>query len=196
MGFFDKYPYTDFHELNLDWLLAQMKALEKHVDDTYQNLYDTLSQDLKAYVDEEIASVLAEFTVLKAEFVNLSQQFTQLTNVFNAYEAEINSKIDDINARITAEIQGVNDRTDILIASNNEFLIEHMSEELRNLKVINFFNGQLVTVQDMFNYLANLHLTDGIAYNQITARGYTYGSIETLGLTYSDIINHGNTLLP
>ena len=196
MGFFDKYPYTDFHELNLDWLLAQMKALEKHVDDTYQNLYDTLSQDLKAYVDEEIASVLAEFTVLKAEFVNLSQQFTQLTNVFNAYEAEINSKINDINARITAEIQGVNDRTDILIASNNEFLIEHMSEELRNLKVINFFNGQLVTVQDMFNYLANLHLTDGIAYNQITARGYTYGSIETLGLTYSDIINHGNTLLP
>ena len=196
MGFFDKYPYTDFHELNLDWLLKQMKALEKHVDDTYQNLYNELSHDLKEYINDEIASVLAEFTVLKAEFTALSQQFTQLETVFNAYEAEINGKIDALNARITAEIQGVNDRTDILIASNNEFIIERMSEELRNLKVINFFNGQLTSVQDMFNYLANLHLTDGISYNQITARGYTYGSIETLGLTYSDIINHGNTLLP
>lgn len=196
MGFFDKYPYTDFHELNLDWLLAQMKALDKHVDDTYQNLYDQLSHDLKEYVDGEITDILAEFYVLKTEFAALSEQFTQLNNTFNAYEAEINGKINALNARITAEIQGVNDRTDILIASNNEFIIEHMSEELRNLKVINFFNGEQTSVQDMFNYLANLHLTDGIAYNQITSRGYTYGSIESLGLTYSDIINHGNTLLP
>lgn len=196
MGFFDKYPYTDFHELNLDWLLAQMKALEKHVDDTYQNLYNQLKTDLQQYINDEIASILSEFTVLKTEFAALTQQFTQLNNVFNEYETEINGKIDALNARITAEIQGVNDRTDILIASNNEFILEHMSEELRDLKVINFFNGELTSVQDMFNYLANLHLTDGIAYNQITSRGYTYGSIETLGLTYSDIINHGNTLLP
>lgn len=196
MGFFDKYPYTDFHELNLDWLITQMKALEKHVDDTYQTLYDELSHDLKQYINTEIAAVLAEFTVLKTEFADLKVQFTELNNTFNAYEAEINAKINAINARITAEIQGVNDRTDILIASNNEFIIEHMSDELRNLKVVNFFNGELVSVQDMFNYLANLHLTDGIAYNQITSRGYTYGSIAALNLTYSDVINHGNTLLP
>lgn len=196
MGFFDKYPYTDFHELNLDWLIAEMKALEKHVDDTYSTLYNQLSADLKTYIDEEIASVLAEFTILKTEFIALRSQFVALEDLFNAYEAEINAKIDAINARITAEIQGVNDRTDILIASNNQFLLDTMSVQLRNMKVLNFFNGEYITVQDMFNYLANLHLTDGIAYNQITARGYTYGSIEALGLTYSDIINHGNTLLP
>lgn len=196
MGFFDKYPYTDFHELNLDWLITQMKTLEKHVDETYQNLYDTLSHDLKEYIDTEIADVLSEFTLLKAEFVALGLRFEQLNDVFDAYEAEINGKINAVNARITAEIQGCNDRTDILIASNNEFLIEHMGEELRKLKVINFFTGELVSVQDMFNYLANLHLTDGISYNQITARGYTYGSIEALNLTYGDIVMHGNTLLP
>lgn len=196
MGFFDNYPYTDFHELNLDWLIKQMKALEKHVDDTYDTLYNQLKQDVEDYVDQEIASVLVEFTVLKAEFVALSTQFTSLKDTFDAYEAEINSKIINLNNRITAEIQGVNDRTDILIASNNQFLIDTISQRLRNMTVINFFNGEEITVQDMFNYLANLHLTDGIAYNQITARGYTYGSIEALNLTYSDIINHGNSLLP
>ena len=196
MGFFDKYPYTDFHELNLDWLIAQMKALEEHVDNTYNELYNRLSTDLKSYIDTEIASVLIEFTALKAEFATLSLQFANLRNTFDAYETEINAKIDALNARITAEIQGVNDRTDILIASNNQFIIDRMSEELRNLMVINFFNGELVSVQDMFNYLANLHLTDGIAYNQITSRGYTYGSISALNLTYGDIVMHGNTLLP
>ncbi|MBQ1508961.1 MAG: hypothetical protein IIZ47_06015, partial [Erysipelotrichaceae bacterium] len=24
---FDKYPYTDFHEMNLDWIIAEMKQL-------------------------------------------------------------------------------------------------------------------------------------------------------------------------
>lgn len=196
MGFFDNYPYTDFHELNLDWLIKQMKALEKHVDDTYDTLYNQLKTDLEDYINQEIASVLSEFTILKAEFVTLSQEFTSLKSTFDAYEAEINAKIVALNDRITAEIQGVNDRTDILIASNNQFIMETLSEQLRNLTVINFFNGQETTIQDMFNYLALLHLTDGIAYNQITSRGYTYGSIEALNLTYSDIINHGNSLLP
>lgn len=30
MGF--KYPYTDFHELNLDWVIEQIKALSEDVD--------------------------------------------------------------------------------------------------------------------------------------------------------------------
>lgn len=34
MAFFNSYPYTDFHELNADWLLAKMKELEQgiHID--------------------------------------------------------------------------------------------------------------------------------------------------------------------
>ena len=139
---------------------------------------------------------MSEFRDLKIQFATLESNFSQLNGKFDAYKIEIDNKLAAINSRITAEIQGVNDRTDILIASNNEFLLSQMSEELRHLQVINFFTGELISVQDMFNYLANLHLTDGIAYNQITARGYTYGSISALNLTYGDIVMHGNTLLP
>lgn len=32
-NFFDKYPYTDFHELNLDWILKTVKDSEKKIDD-------------------------------------------------------------------------------------------------------------------------------------------------------------------
>ncbi len=33
MGFFDQFPYTNFHELNLDWLLNQMKQLGTAFED-------------------------------------------------------------------------------------------------------------------------------------------------------------------
>lgn len=33
LGFFDKYPYTDFHELNLDWLISTVKLLTKEMHD-------------------------------------------------------------------------------------------------------------------------------------------------------------------
>lgn len=33
MAFVDKYPYTDFHELNLDWILKKIKEVDKTVND-------------------------------------------------------------------------------------------------------------------------------------------------------------------
>ena len=32
MGLFDQFPYTNFHELNLDWLLRMMKELNNTVE--------------------------------------------------------------------------------------------------------------------------------------------------------------------
>lgn len=31
MSFFNKYPYTDFHELNLDWCINQVKLLVEEI---------------------------------------------------------------------------------------------------------------------------------------------------------------------
>ena len=47
LGFFDKYPYTDFHELNLDWIIKVIRDLAKEMHDweivnqiSYQGLWD------------------------------------------------------------------------------------------------------------------------------------------------------------
>lgn len=52
MAIFDNFPYTNFHELNLDWLIKNMKTLM----DKYENIdVDTLKTMLQNYIDEQIA---------------------------------------------------------------------------------------------------------------------------------------------
>ena len=57
LGFFNKYPYTDFHELNLDWVLETVKGLYAAVEtidrwiDNHQQEYE----QLKALYDQIIA---------------------------------------------------------------------------------------------------------------------------------------------
>ena len=33
MGFFNNFPYTNFHELNLDWIINQVRKLDKDFAD-------------------------------------------------------------------------------------------------------------------------------------------------------------------
>lgn len=44
MGLFDNFPYTNFHELNLDWVIRILKALDKSVD--------VLTTDVATLTDE------------------------------------------------------------------------------------------------------------------------------------------------
>ena len=36
LGFFNKYPYTDFHELNLDWIISALKAYARELEEFVQ----------------------------------------------------------------------------------------------------------------------------------------------------------------
>lgn len=49
MGMFDKYPYTDFHELNLDWLIKTVRDMEYKMDDGF-----------KKYIREAIDSLFID----------------------------------------------------------------------------------------------------------------------------------------
>lgn len=194
-NFYNEYPYSDIHELNLDWILKKMRELEEKV----ANIKEDILAEANAYTD--------------AKALILQGNIDALANDVNAFKIEINDKVDTLNAETVARLDKLdqdvvdlytyvnnqiviaNARTDQAILNAKEDIYTHLAEELGKIKVINYFTGDLISVQDMFNYLASLHTTDGITYNQINGRGKTYSELASLNASYTDIVMHGNTII-
>ena len=59
MPFFDKYPYTNFHNVNLDWILERVKEWGQMVEDNntrFENL-EQANEDFKTYVTEYLENL-------------------------------------------------------------------------------------------------------------------------------------------
>lgn len=192
---YNKYPYTDLHELNLDWILEKVKELEGRLE----GIKEEILSEANAYTDEQARILQGNIDTLAADV--------------NNFKIVINDKVDRLNAEVVARLDGLdqdvidlytyidnqivisNARTDQAIINAKDDIYEHMMQELGRIKVINYFTGDLISVQEMFNYLASLHATDGITYTQLEGRNKTYSALAALSLTYTDIVMHGNTLI-
>lgn len=207
MPFISKYPYTDMENLNLDWVIETINKVD---------------QDLSGIREECAAIAKAEAqSVADALIIQVDQKIGALTNVVNglvadytlykqtldgemsAFEHTVDLKIADMQAQITAfktyidtKVQASDNLTDIKIAHNNSYIFDVITHELvPQLTVRNYFDGTLVSIQDMFNTLAQLHITDGIDYATLASRNKTYAEIAALNITYEDLLMHGNSLV-
>ena len=203
---FNEYPYTDMHELNLDWCIAKLKELNQRVDEISAEIAAEVYELAVQYIDEHLADVIQEFDDLKTyvddelrdmndTIDGLNQQFLDLAGDFDDLVAEVDRKILQIQNYIDGQIAGVNLRTDSAIAANNNYILGQLSQFLADIKVVNFFTGEEISIQDMFDYLAMLHVSDSIDYATLTSRNKTYSDIAALNITYTDVVLHGNTLI-
>ena len=197
MSMFDnKYPYSDFHELNLDWILETVSNLEKRVD----NLKNEFLKQANEYTDEKFAEFKNDLAELEQELnivvEELQAQYSEFTSVINAKIQFIQNDINTLNQKIDAEIIGANEYTNQAIIQNNNYLIEKLSETLRSLLVINFFNGEKVTIQEMFDTLAKLHINNPLTYTEYAEKNITNSNLSLLNITYTDLVLRGKQLIP
>lgn len=193
--FTNKYPYIDTQELNLDWILEEVKKLSQRIDNIKveflqeANAYtDARIANQTSYIDSAVNSVNATANQLKTDFNNLT---SYVTNQVNALNHEIDVLYDDI----AANVQAVNNRTDVLIEANNEYLFREIGTMLSQAKVINYFTGEETTIQNMFDYLASFHLADSLNYNQLYAKNNTYTQLMGYNMTYTQLVNSGNIII-
>lgn len=171
----------------------QICAVLKLTLEALSQYQDSLAE-AKAYTDEQISILnrsLQDF--VKALIDATNNTIAGLDNKINQNQAENNAKFQDIDN----EFNKVYTQINTAIENNNKFLIEEISKNLGNqLLVTNFFTGQRVTVQNMFDYLANLHVENGINYTTLAERNYSYDELFALKITYSQMVINGNILIP
>ena len=113
VGFFNKYPYTDFHELNLDWLLTSYQAIIDKTNETiswvnnHQIEYEEAIARLSA-VENEIETFEAQIT---AAFNKLEADLTaELEKALADTIAEVDATITQLRKDVAAAIAGFENR--------------------------------------------------------------------------------------
>lgn len=193
MGFFNKYPYTDFHELNADWLLQKMQELDKRLDEALQTLSTQIYNQVMTDIQPELKSLKDEMTLIENSFTSLRGEFVALDQEFDDFKTYVDNSLLAIQQYVDGSVANAYEYTNNQIEQNNEYLLNQMQTYLSQIKVINFFTGEEVTIQAMFDYLASLHTSDSIDYDTMAARAKTYTELAVFNKTYTDLVMSGNT---
>ena len=189
------FPFTNLHELNLDWILQELADMNARLDGIIGNAVEQAN----AYTDQQLEDFKDDFSNLQQQIYiamdQLQQQQTTFISQVNASINAINAKVDKLESDLQAGIDAMQVYTDLAIDSNNEYILKQIESQLIGIQVINFFTGQKVTIQQMFDTLAQYHLEDSMTYNQYAGKEVTYTQLAALSITYSQLINNGNNLV-
>lgn len=185
---FEQFPYTNFHDLNLDWILKEVDRVRTAVDTWSTEVLDAA----KKYTDENVAAEAERANQANLELKQtVETAIRDFQNVVNGTIAGFQEQLTQQDAEIEANLVAARGYTNAQIAQNNEFLMEEISKGLIDLKVLNLFTGKYVTVQEMFDYLSAFHLTGAISVAQIGNAQRTVNTVVGYNATCTDIVING-----
>lgn len=93
-------PYTNFHDLNLDWIITEMKTIRDDID--LLNEWKKTRDERDAEIDRQLADLNARFIVLE--------------NLYNTFVEEVNTRFDELSAQITQQVDELEERITTQVA--------------------------------------------------------------------------------
>lgn len=198
MPFNHRYPYSNLSEENLDYILEQLDLFRDELDNIETRVYNKVMEMVQPQIDD----IKHEVDTLSANFENFK---TEVRNEIRTFEDAVNAQIADLDRRFLQLVNTVNalvNEAKLYSDIQNENLYNKIVDDITSgrivpgeSKVINYITGELMTNQQMFDYLCMFHLTNPLTYTQAALKGKTYNEVIALNLTYTDIIVNGNVLI-
>ena len=197
--FDNKYPYLDFHELNLDWVIAKITEFDKKLDE-YE---DTVLAKAKEYTDsaiqESYSSLVTEFNEFKNEVTtlisDLDSRYDEFVDTVNNRMTITDANVAAISRKVDLVLDEANAYTNQAIINNNDYIIDQTTKALETVTVLNYFTGARISIQDMFDYLAHFHLQNAISVDTLVLRAKTVNELITYNMTMTQLATNGATII-
>lgn len=182
---FEQFPYTNFHDLNLDWIVEKVKEFNVRLD----NIRSNILEESKAYTDGAIATFTDQF----------QQEMRQFRTDYNAFRDSVNNnlqlfqtQLDLFDAKIDAQIIAVNARTDLAIEQNNDYIIQQVEENIGSvLVVVDPFTGEVTSIQDMISELSRYHMQNAATWGDVQTGNKTWQQVTNFAATWQQIAING-----
>lgn len=167
MPLFNNFPYTNFHEMNLDWIMKKVKLIDSISTDVTDlvNRYNVMFNKVTD-LDRMYSGFASD---IQAQFNNLANAIYQdMNEAFESFEAQMlnqfdqqNNLISQLNTRVQAMEQTI-----------------HQSYYMESP-----FTGETVPVQQVIYELASLHTTDALTATEYDTADLTAAAYDALQLT-------------
>ena len=192
---FEQFPYSNFHDLNLDWILGQLKEFQAELTEfrvRLDTIRDGVLADAKIYTDAAIAEKYDEF---QQQYNNLVIQIDQFQTTIDNTLKGFQDQFDQYKEQTTAEVLSAKAYTDAAIQQNNDYLLDEITKQTIGIKVLNPFTGAYVPIQDMLNYLSDFHMQNAILVNTLIGRNNTVNQLIAYNMTCTDLAVDGASII-
>ena len=198
-------PYWNFNPVLPTAFDDSLSYLEM-VSKLYKKLEEVIAE-VNEIDQEAIQQALDDMRAEIAKFeTQIQKQYNELDGKYQALYEELNNSIleladttaaslEELDTKIYNLGESLKDVMDLKIEENNEYIFESIASEIIGIKVLNYFTGEKVTVQEMFDYLAQLHAIDGITVTELITRQKTVNALIALKFTYTQLAQNGKNII-
>lgn len=173
-------------------LYYKLEEVIQEVNDIDQDAIEQALNDMRAEILKFEGQVQEQYNALDTKF---QEQYEELNNSVIDLADYVASSVEELDMKIHNLGESLKDIMDLKIEDNNEYIFESIASEIIGIKVLNYFTGEKVTVQEMFDYLAQLHATDGITVTELITRQKTVNELIALNFNYEQLAKNGKNII-
>ena len=202
MGFINQFPYSDWHELNIDWLLTLSKNLKSQMDYLMEEF-----AKIEVMTEEQINSMIE--IAIATNNVDLYNRMNQLkidiTTEYKAYTDDAINTLRSYTDNKFADEKVYIDNQDIYYDGLAQSYAEHaivVSEQYTDQKMVDYtyminpITGEYEDVRDVVTDIVDyFHTENSLTAAEYDALDLTAAAYDAYDLSAYDYDFNGKTLL-